>query len=193
MTNNDDIILFLNHQGDHQYMDMGSGNVLPPGHPFYRNRFAPINATYFSDTMTEGQARKALSDYLGPAAKRVHLVRYGWPSGGLKKAAAERKERDYKHPTLKQRLLAPIKNPVTGEVIKNMGMGLGLGTAAHLALRKNHGAFSQFLPGIGTLIGMGVGTRNVVNRVAEWREKAKRTRAANKLKKQMALQKKEPR
>lgn len=182
MPNNDDIILFLNHQGDHQYIDMGSGNVLPPGHPFYRNRFAPINATYFSDTMTEGQARKALSDYLGPAAKRVHLSRYEWG-----KTASERKKRDYKHPTLKQRLMAPFTNPVSKEILNGTGVGFGLGLAGHLALRKNYGDFSRILPIAGAAAGMGTGAQIVRHRVNGWQEKAKRTRERNRLKK-MGLQ-----
>ena len=184
---NDDIILFLNHLGQHQYVDIGSGRPLPDNHPFYKKRFAPINATYFSDTMTEGQARKALSDYLGPAAKNVHLVRYGWPSGGLKKAAAERKKRDYKHPTLKQRLMAPFTNPVSKEILKGTGVGFGLGLAGHLALRKNYGDFSRILPIAGAAAGMGTGAQIVRHRVNGWQEKAKRTRERNRLKK-MGLQ-----
>ena len=179
----DDIILFLNHQGHHQYIDIGSGNVFSPNHPLYKKRFVPINATYFSDTMTESQAKKALSDYLGPAARRVHLSRYEWG-----KTASERKKRDYRHPTLKQRLMAPFTNPVTGELLKDSAMGAGVGVAGMHLLKKKAPLAASFLPLIGSVAGLNVASYRIRKRVSDWQEKAKRTRAANRLKKKMGLQ-----
>ena len=104
------------------------------------------------------------------------------------KTAAERKKRDYRHPTLKQRLTAPFTNPVTGELLKDSGIGFGAGLVGYQALKKKAPLASSFLPLVGSVAGLNVASYRIRKRVSDWQEKAKRTRAANRLKKKMGLQ-----
>ena len=95
-------------------------------------------------------------------------------------------KKEGKEPTLKQRLTTPFRT--LPEVFGGLAAGTAIGGTAALTLRKK-------APVAAGLIGMGApvagaiaGGRLTKKKIEGWQEKAKRTRAANRLKKKMGLQ-----
>ena len=100
----------------------------------------------------------------------------------MKKLALKEENREkYCNPPLEKRIKGAISNPIVKHLATCTGIGGLAGTGLMFLVPDKN--FRKCMPGIGAGIGLALSGPTFQHKMAKWREKAKRTRELNKLKK----------
>lgn len=100
----------------------------------------------------------------------------------MKKLALKEENREkYCNPPLEKRIKGAINNPIVKHLATCTGIGGLAGTGLMFLVPDKN--FRKCMPGIGAGIGLALSGPTFQHKMAKWREKAKRTRELNKLKK----------
>ena len=100
----------------------------------------------------------------------------------MRKLALKEENREkYCNPPLEKRLKGAVNNPIVKHLATCTGIGGLAGTGLMFLVPDKN--FRKVMPGIGAGVGLALSGPTFSHKMAKWREKAKRTREINKLKK----------